>query len=59
MFNTETFKFLVKDVLHFKLDATGFLAALPYLLMAGIVQSAGILADYARTKGRMSTTLAS
>jgi hypothetical protein len=25
--------------------------------MAGIVQSAGILADYARTKGRMSTTL--
>jgi hypothetical protein len=44
------------DVLHFKLDASGFLAALPYLLMAGIVQSAGVLADYARTKGRLTTT---
>jgi hypothetical protein len=47
------------DVLHFKLDASGFLAAFPYLLMAGIVQSAGILADYARTKGRLTTTFVS
>lgn len=50
---------LLADVLHFKLDASGFLAAFPYLLMAGIVQSAGILADYARTKGRLSTTFVS
>ena len=41
----------MKDVLGYKLDQAGFLAAFPYLLMAGIVQSAGILADYARTKG--------
>ncbi len=27
--------------------------------MAGIVQSAGILADYARTRGRLSTTFVS
>jgi len=44
------------DVLHYKLDQAGFLAACPYLLMAGIVQSAGVLADMARSKGRLSTT---
>ncbi len=44
------------DVLNYKLDRAGFLAAFPYLLMAGIVQSAGILADWARTKGRLTTT---
>ena len=33
----------MKDVLGYKLDQAGFLAAFPYLLMAGIVQSAGIL----------------
>ena len=53
---------LIFDVRNFppqigyKLDQAGFLAAFPYLLMAGIVQSAGVLADYARTKGRLSTT---
>ena len=46
----------VSDVLNYKLDQAGFLAACPYLLMAGIVQSAGVLADYARTKGRLTTT---
>ena len=44
------------DVLHYKMDQAGFLAALPYLLMACIVQSAGVLADLARTRGRLSTT---
>jgi ACS family sodium-dependent inorganic phosphate cotransporter len=43
-------------VLGYKLDQAGFLAAFPYLLMAGIVQSAGVLADFARTKGRLTTT---
>ena len=38
------------------MDQAGFLAALPYLLMACIVQSAGVLADLARTRGRLSTT---
>ncbi|XP_040572757.1 sialin isoform X1 [Lepeophtheirus salmonis] len=46
----------MRDVLKYKLDQAGFLAALPYLLMACIVQSAGVLADLARTKGRLSTT---
>ncbi len=44
------------DVLKYKLDQAGFLAAFPYLLMACIVQSAGVLADLARTRGRLSTT---
>ena len=44
------------DVLHYKMDQAGFLAAVPYLLMAVIVQSAGVLADLARTRGRLSTT---
>ena len=43
-------------MLGYKLDQAGFLAAFPYLLMAGIVQSAGVLADFARTKGRLTTT---
>ena len=38
------------------MDQAGFLAAMPYLLMACIVQSAGFLADLARTKGRLTTT---
>jgi hypothetical protein len=38
------------------MDTAGFLAALPYLLMALIVQSAGFLADLARTRGRLNTT---
>ena len=46
----------MKDVLGYKLDQAGFLAAFPYLLMAGIVQFAGVLADFARTKGRLTTT---
>ena len=47
---------MVSDVLGYTIDQAGFLAAMPYVLMAGIVQSAGILADLARTKGRLSTT---
>ena len=47
---------LSPDVLKYQIDAAGFLAAFPYLLMACIVQSAGFLADMARTKGRLSTT---
>ena len=44
------------DVLDYRIDKAGFLAAFPYLLMAVIVQSAGVLADLARTKGRLTTT---
>lgn len=46
----------ITDVLRYKLDQAGFLAAMPYMLMAAIVQSAGFLADLARTKGRLTTT---
>jgi len=46
----------MRDVLDYRIDKAGFLAAFPYLLMALIVQSAGVLADYARTKGRLTTT---
>ena len=56
MQKTLNLKFKIPDVLHYKMDQAGFLAALPYLLMACIVQSAGFLADLARTRGRLSTT---
>jgi hypothetical protein len=35
----------MQDILNYKLDETGFLAALPYLLMACIVQSAGKISE--------------
>jgi len=35
----------------------GLLAALPYLVMAVVVQSAGQLADYLRTRFKISTTI--
>ena len=46
----------MKEVMGYKMDQAGFLAACPYLLMATIVQSAGFLADMARSRGRLSTT---
>ncbi len=46
----------LSDILGYRLDKAGFLAACPYLLMALIVQSAGFLADMARAKGRLTTT---
>jgi hypothetical protein len=53
---TYCLKYISSDVLNYRLDKAGFLASFPYLLMAIIVQSAGYLADTARTKGRLSTT---
>ena len=44
----------MKDVLGYKLDQAGFLAAFPYLLMAGIVQSAGILGKQLSKRKRNS-----
>nr|CAG4638404.1 EOG090X04X8 [Cyclestheria hislopi] len=47
----------LNDVSHFKLDKTGFLAAIPYLAMAIVVQCGGQLADLLRSKWKTSTTL--
>ncbi|XP_066917804.1 sialin-like [Clytia hemisphaerica] len=46
----------LKSVLDFNLQAAGFLAALPYLAMVIVVQCAGRLADFLRSRNMMSTT---
>lgn len=44
------------DTSNLKLDKTGFLAAIPYLAMAIIVQCGGQLADWLRSRWRIETT---
>ncbi|XP_065568924.1 sialin-like [Artemia franciscana] len=46
----------LSDVTKFKLDKTGFMAAIPYLAMAVAVQGGGLLADLLRTRFNVSTT---
>lgn len=46
----------MKDVLHFKLEKTGFMSAVPYLAMAVVLQFSGRLADWLRARGILSTT---
>jgi len=46
----------LKLILKFDLQKTGFLAALPYLIMIIVVQSGGRFADFLRSSGAMSTT---
>ena len=46
----------MRDVLDYQLDAAGFLASIPYLLMAGTVILGGYIADHVRTTQRLSTT---
>jgi ACS family sodium-dependent inorganic phosphate cotransporter len=43
-------------VLHFKLEKTGFMSAVPYLAMAVVLQFSGRLADWLRARGILSTT---
>ncbi|XP_045207494.2 sialin-like [Mercenaria mercenaria] len=45
----------MNDVLHFNMYQAGFLAAVPYLFMAIVVQGCGHLADYLRSKVQVST----
>ena len=45
------------DVSGWRLDQMGLLAALPYLIMAVVVQSAGQLADLLRTRFKIPTTI--
>ncbi|XP_078048351.1 major facilitator superfamily transporter 9 isoform X2 [Augochlora pura] len=46
----------MSDILDFKLDKTGYLSALPYLVMTLIVQISGHLADYLRARKMLTTT---
>ncbi|XP_044011880.1 sialin-like [Aphidius gifuensis] len=46
----------MKDVLHFKIEKTGFVSALPYLGMTIIVIFSGHLADILRSKKYLTTT---
>ncbi|XP_076316717.1 vesicular glutamate transporter 2-like [Tachypleus tridentatus] len=46
-----------KEVLHFHIDKSGILGALPHLLMTIIVPIGGQLADMIRRKNLMTTTL--
>ncbi|XP_052254003.1 sialin-like isoform X2 [Dreissena polymorpha] len=45
----------MNDVLHFNMYQAGFLAALPYLIMAGVVQGSGHLGDFLRARRNVST----
>jgi len=44
------------DTSQLKLDKTGFLAAIPYLAMAIVVQCGGQLADWLRSRWKVGTT---
>ncbi|CAM1304127.1 Uncharacterised protein g3683 [Pycnogonum litorale] len=46
----------MKDVLHFNLENSGFLSAIPYLTMTIIILFSGQLADFLRRKKYLSTT---
>ncbi|KAK4008499.1 hypothetical protein OUZ56_013635 [Daphnia magna] len=46
----------LSDTSDLKLDKTGFLAAIPYLAMAIVVQCGGQLADWLRSRWRVETT---
>ncbi|KAJ4449603.1 hypothetical protein ANN_01006, partial [Periplaneta americana] len=46
----------MKDVLHFKLEKSGFMSAVPYLVMATVLQFSGRLADWLRARGILTTT---
>ena len=61
--NTTTLKVQVKnntsfyiDVLNYKLEKAGFTSALPYLVMAIVLQFSGHLADHFRSKKILTTT---
>ncbi|XP_055626995.1 sialin-like [Toxorhynchites rutilus septentrionalis] len=46
----------LKTVLHFDLQSSGVLSALPYLAMGILLSSAGYLADWLQIQGWLSTT---
>jgi len=46
----------LKDTLHFQLEKTGFVSAVPYLTMGILLGVAGYLADWGQVKGYLTTT---
>ncbi|XP_051167950.1 vesicular glutamate transporter 2.2 [Leptopilina boulardi] len=46
----------MNDVLKYKLEKAGFMSALPYLVMAIVLQLSGHLADYLRSEKILTTT---
>lgn len=46
----------MKDVLHFNLEKSGFMSAVPYLVMAIVLQFSGRLADWLRARKILTTT---
>jgi ACS family sodium-dependent inorganic phosphate cotransporter len=48
--------FRCADVLHFKLEKSGFMSAVPYLVMAIVLQFSGRLADWLRARKILTTT---
>lgn len=46
----------MKDILQFDILQVGKLASLPYLVMGFVVQIGGVIADWLRTNGHLSTT---
>lgn len=46
----------MKDVLHFNLEKSGFMSAVPYLVMAIVLQFSGLLADWLRARKILTTT---
>ncbi|XP_034941091.1 vesicular glutamate transporter 2.2-like [Chelonus insularis] len=52
---TQLPKFM-KDVLNFNLDKSGYLSAIPYLILAFVLPVSGFLGDYVISKNFLSTT---
>ncbi|PSN47928.1 hypothetical protein C0J52_19175 [Blattella germanica] len=46
----------LRNTLGFQIEKTGFMSALPYLVMAIVLQFAGHLADWLRSRGILTTT---
>ncbi|CAO1314915.1 unnamed protein product [Diamesa tonsa] len=46
----------LKDTLHFQLEKTGFVSAIPYLTMGILLGVSGYLADWTQVKGYLTTT---
>ena len=47
---------LLLDTLHFQLEKTGFVSAIPYLTMGILLGVSGYLADWTQVKGYLTTT---
>ncbi|XP_063701342.1 sialin [Culicoides brevitarsis] len=46
----------LKDTLHFHLEKSGFVSAIPYLTMGVLLSISGYLADWAQIKGYLTTS---